>query len=412
MINKQRRPESIQRNVFMERWKPTVPVVCSALFLSWLISAVAFAETDSTAGGDNGAAANDETSLTGEISKSKEKPKGSATKKIQTAELLFFNGNPDAAIKAFEDALDIDPNQWEAHLSLIHLYAQKPDYPKAIFECHEVLKKKPKHKDVHLILGNLLRAEGKYDQAFEHLDKALSFGADSALANNARGFGLLQQGKFEEAEKAIRAALDKKKVFPDAHLSLAITLFRRDKVEECLKELDTAIEQKEGKYPEARNLKGDILASKNEYDKALDEYRKAIKDDPKFAQAYSGAGNVYIKKEDFAKAQFAFRKAQQLKPADKDIRYGLAVAFEKDKQYAKAAAEFQRAILLETDRELAAQIRVHISELVERNKPGFDVSLTEPDQQLEILKRATTTDPMRETMADLIKIKAPPAQRR
>src|SRR5262245_46832033 len=82
--------------------------------------------------------------------------------KMEMAQMLFFNGDINGAIRAFEFAATLNPKAFEPHLNLLNLYLQKGGddaMEKACHECDEVLKRKPNQKDTHLIYGNLLRTQ-------------------------------------------------------------------------------------------------------------------------------------------------------------------------------------------------------------------------------------------------------------
>lgn len=61
-------------------------------------------------------------------------------------------------------------------------------------------------------------------------------------------------------------------------------------------------------------------------DMAVDELRKAVKDDPKNAYFHKGLGVAYMQKREFARAVEAFRKALELNPYYSDVRNDLGTA--------------------------------------------------------------------------------------
>ena len=333
--------------------------------------------------------------------------KPSAGDKMQLGELMFFNGNIDGAINAFRQALVLDPKLWTAHLNLVNMYIQKQDFPTAIEECREVLKIKPGNRDVHLILGNLLRAQNDLDGAAEHLKAAIDNGASPAMAHNALGLTLLQKGDFNGAEEHITAALDKQKKFPDAHLTLGVVKFKKNDKEGALKEFDMAVQQKGGKYPEAHNAKGDILAAGGSWKEALVEYQKAAEEDPKYAQAHANVANAYFQLNDLDKAREAYLKARELNPQDKNILYGLALMYEKTDRIPEALAEFQNAVMLETDPEMSAKINLHMQQL--RTQGGMQFSLGGLGSSAPTMPGLyQNINPFGTSFSDMIKIKPPP----
>lgn len=332
--------------------------------------------------------------------------KPTASSKMQLGELLFFNGNIDGAINAFRQAIVLDPKMWEAHLNLVNMYIQKSEFTQAIEECREVLKIKPGNKDVHLVLGNLLRAQNDLDGAEEELKKALDSGAEPAMTHNALGLTMLQKGNADGAYEHISKALQIKKNFPDAHLTLGVVHFKRGDKESALKEFDLAIAQKKEKYPEAHNAKADILANDGKWKEAIEEYNKAIKEEPKYAQAYASLGNAYFQLNELSKAKEAYEKAREINPSDKNILYGLALMLEKTGDISGAIAEFQNAVMLETDLNMATQIRLHINQLKDQGRYQFSVGDSKDGGNA--LPGLYNSNPFGgQTFADMIKIKPP-----
>lgn len=331
--------------------------------------------------------------------------------KMEIGQLLYFNGDVDRAIKAFQRAAELNEKAFEPHLNLVNLYVQKggdENLGKASEECVEVLKRRPNNKEVHLILGNLLRTQAgfetdkakmnaKLDEALKEVSKAQELGAPEALCENTVGLTLLQKGDMDGALVHIDKALKKQPIFPDAHLVRAVLLFKgvnkveqkgqdttvyvdkfdspemKKKLEEVLNELDLAIKQKD-KNPEAHNTKADILFATGKHADALEHYKKAADHEPRYAQAWAGIGNCSAhlagketdaekKAEHIKSAREAYDKAKRLKPTDKNIVYGLAVMLEKQGATAEAIQEFQNGLLLETDPLMRAQITMHMQQL-------------------------------------------------
>ena len=260
-------------------------------------------------------------------------------KKMQLGQLLYFNGNVDQAIKAFRTAAQLKPTAFEPHLNLVNIYVQKGDIPEAVEECHEVLKIKEGHKDVHLILGNLLRSMASSEtdtekqkellaEAVKEVEMAQSLKADPALIQNTLGIIKVQQGEHDQAMKHMEAALAVKGSLPDAHLVKGVLHFKKGEKELALKHLDLAIKHKANKNAEARNTKADILFTMGKHDEALTEYQKAAEDDSRYLAAWSGQGNIYIQRKEYEKAKDCLEKAVAIKP-DKNALYSLAVCKEK-----------------------------------------------------------------------------------
>lgn len=317
--------------------------------------------------------------------------------KMEMGNMLYFNGDVERAIKAFQRAGELNPKAFEPHLSLVNLWLQKGGddaITQAENECKAVLALKPQHRDCHLILGNLLRTEAgtltdkdkmnaKLDEAAAEVAKAEELGANEALCENTIGLILLQRGDTDKALAHIDNALKKQPVYPDAHLIKGVLLFKqigvdkindpamKDKLQQVFDELDLAVKQKD-KNAEAHHTKAEILFAAGKYHDSAKEYEAAVKDEPRYVQSWAGLGNVHAqlsgsdsaaKDDHLGKAKEAYSKAKKLKPDDKNIVYGLAVMLEKQGLIREALQEFNEGILMETDPIMKQQIFTHIQQL-------------------------------------------------
>ena len=68
--------------------------------------------------------------------------------------------------------------------------------------------------------------------------------------------------------------------------------------------------------PEPNNNRGLAYADKEDYDRAIADYDKALELDPKDATAYNNRGFTYDKKGDYDKAIADYNKALELDPKD------------------------------------------------------------------------------------------------
>lgn len=295
--------------------------------------------------------------------------------KMQLGQLLYFNGNIEQAIKAFKYAIQLDPKAFEPHLNLVNIYVQKQDFPAALEECREGLKLKPKHRDLHLILGNLLRTMSSsktgeeqqklLDEAAKELKEAEDLGANKALVHQTLAVVHVQRGDFDKAMEHVDTALDAKDNLPDAHLIRGILKFKKGEKEIAMKELDTAIKQK-GKNAEGRNTKADILFSEGKVDEALAEYKRALEDDEKYHQSMVGIANILIRREKWEEALTHLQKAAEIKPDDANIIYSIAICLEKLGKPELAIPKFNEGILVDSNPVTKTQIQAHVRELQQK----------------------------------------------
>lgn len=127
---------------------------------------------------------------------------------------------------------------------------------------------------------------------FAHVAFSVSAQEERGLTRD--GNKLFAKGKYPDAEAAYKKALEKKNNFPEAIFNL-----------------------------------GDAIYKQKRYDDAIAQFElaaKTFKDPKQKAQAYHNLGNAQLDKEEYEKAVDAYKQALKLNPADRDTRYNLAYA--------------------------------------------------------------------------------------
>ncbi|MBX9723583.1 MAG: tetratricopeptide repeat protein, partial [Candidatus Obscuribacterales bacterium] len=304
--------------------------------------------------------------------------------KMNMGQMLYFNGNIDLAIKAFKKAETLKPDAFEPHMNLVNIYVQKQDFPAAIDEAREALKLKPNSRDMHMVLGNLLRAHSGTikDQeenkkmlleAIKELEEAEKFGAKPSLVHSTIGVMHVQLGDFDQALKHIDQALEVSDQNPDAHLIKGVLKYKKGEKEVAMQELDLAIKQK-GKNAEARNTKADIFYGTGKIDEALAEYKRALLDEPKYFQSYVGMANILISQQKWEEALEKLQKAQDLKADDANVLYSIGICLERMGKPELAIPKFNEGVMVDPNPQTKNQIMQHVAELQQKqflNIPGL-----------------------------------------
>ena len=76
---------------------------------------------------------------------------------------------------------------------------------------------------------------------------------------NNRGVSLTHLGRTLEAERCLQASIDKDPKFANSHLNMAYCMYKQQRLEECIKKCDEALQIKPV-YPAAKLLKSHVLA--------------------------------------------------------------------------------------------------------------------------------------------------------
>ena len=96
-----------------------------------------------------------------------------------------------------------------------------------------------------------------------------------------------------------------------------------------------------------------MLIAKGDYDRALQDYTKAIDLKPNDAEAYNNRGGAYYLKEEYESAIVDFTKAIQLKPDYAEAYNNRGGAYYLKEEYESAIIDFTKAIDLKPDYAIA-----------------------------------------------------------
>ena len=120
---------------------------------------------------------------------------------------LLQEGRVDEAEAQLEKALQIEPNDAEAHSNLGNVLHKKKRLAEAIAQYQRALELQPTFAVAHHNLANVLLEQGRVDEAVAHYQRALELQPDFLAARNNLGQVLLQLGRADEAQAQLTRAL-------------------------------------------------------------------------------------------------------------------------------------------------------------------------------------------------------------
>lgn len=88
--------------------------------------------------------------------------------------------------------------------------------------------------------------------------------------------------------------------------------------------------------------RGNKFYSEGRYDKAIAEFEKALKLNPKDASSHFGLGNSYFLKKDYKKALGHYKQVVKLKPNYAKVHYAMGLAYRRLGMKEEAEREFER----------------------------------------------------------------------
>ena len=133
-------------------------------------------------------------------------------------------GNPDQAIKIFEELLAVDPNNAEAYNQIGYYYGYRGDYDRAIDNLMKYQFISPDNANPFDSLGENQAYSGRYNEAIENLNRALAIKPDFAPAYQHLGVAYEGMGEYAKAVQSYEKAseLDDNDAMRREYLTLAV----------------------------------------------------------------------------------------------------------------------------------------------------------------------------------------------
>ena len=154
--------------------------------------------------------------------------------------------------------------------------------------------KKSPHKDrPHYNLATAFMEQGRYQEAFSHLNEALRINPDYVEAHNNLGLVCFYQGKYQEAAEQYKDAL---RIYPNharAHNNLGVVLSYQGKYQDAIAHLNEAL-RIDPNYAKAHNNLGNTFFYQGKYQEAINQYNQALRINPNFAEAHNNLGKAYL----------------------------------------------------------------------------------------------------------------------
>ena len=218
---------------------------------------------------------------------------------------------------------------------------------KAISVLRGILEQNPKNVDARILLGSALALVPRRSEAIIELRRAIELRPDSAPLYNALGMALARFAELDTARKAFENALEFDPGLVDARVNLTLVLGQLKEFDLAVEHITRAIEL-QGDSPASaysHYLKGRLHDKQNMTVEALEEFEKAVRLRPRFAQAYVELGTARAKMSD-ERALGAFEKAVDLGPDNANAHYLLGREYLRKRRVAEATEHLREAARL------------------------------------------------------------------
>ena len=230
---------------------------------------------------------------------------------------------PELGKPYFEKAIALSSHLSEPNrLYLAAWYSMSNrDFEGAIQTFQELLRRYPRETDAYCELTDLLVGEGRLDEAYSAIQKALEVDPASARSYNKLRSIYLSTGRFGEAVVAARRFVGLASTEPNAHDSLGLAYEAKGDFEAAERAYRTALELDPG-FEIALVHLGNTLYRQGRYTSAMttfEQYLKAAPTANERVRAYDYIGFLNLRRGDFTHALPFVAKAAAEDPVHRSI---------------------------------------------------------------------------------------------
>src|SRR5450759_2542293 len=233
---------------------------------------------------------------------------------LHTGDISFDHGDYEEALKAYEQALHLDPNDARAYNGKGNALYNLKLYNEALAAYEQAVRLAPNHARSFYGKGTALYSLKNYHEALAAYEQAIRLDPKYASPHNGKGNALYNLKRYEEALAAHEEAI--------------------------------RLDPNEANY---RTNKGNDLQDLKRYNEALAAYEQAVRLDPNYARAYNGKGNALYSLKRFDEALVAYEQTIHLVPNYARAYNGKGNVLRDLRQYEEALAAYEQAIRLAPD---------------------------------------------------------------
>ncbi len=248
-----------------------------------------------------------------------------AVSKMVQGVVAAKDGQRDRAIALLREAVQVDPNLWEAHYDLGIVLASGGDLSNAEDSLKKAHKLEPDAQEVVVGLAEVERRRGEHKDAAELLGDFLTAHTTATDARTLYVAALRNSGQLDKAIGQAREVLVRKP--GDASALAELALCHLAKGESDTAELLAKQAVDSNPHSAVAHRATGLIALKNGDDAlAFQSFLKASQEDPHDTTARTNMGTVLLRAGAYPKAEEQFRAILQVSPDDIEAQIGLAAA--------------------------------------------------------------------------------------
>jgi tetratricopeptide (TPR) repeat protein len=269
--------------------------------------------------------------------------------RLKAGFVAALQGRSDLAAQVHREAVEANPDDPEARISLAGALRATGDVEGALEQYREAMRLSPEDATIRYAIGTLLTAAGRFEEGIPFFEAAIELDPDHVSAFIAMARARLVTGDLEEALASYDAAMA---IDPNNRMVLLGRSAVFDKLgrrEEAVAVLLEIVETDPDDAEAHVNL-ASYLIEAGEPDEAMAILDEALESDPEpptRALAFHNVAVIHLGRRDFARAEEALESALEADPSLVDTRMLLAGVEAQSGRFREAAEQY--AVVVEAD---------------------------------------------------------------
>jgi tetratricopeptide (TPR) repeat protein len=258
------------------------------------------------------------------------------------------NGQHDTAIELIEEAIQVCGNNPSYYSNLGNVLKLQGRIQEAAAHQRHALALKPDYAEAHHNLAVVLSELGEYDDALRHYERVLALQPDFANAHSNMGVTLADQGRITDATARFERALASNPHHVEALNNLGKILYDRGDTSGAIALYERALAIKPDCADIHSNL-GLALSSGGRLEEALSSYLRVLAISPGHADTHIRLGNLFCDQGKTDVAASHYERAIAINPAHAEAHNNLGNVLKDYGKFAEAMAHYDRAIAIKAD---------------------------------------------------------------
>ncbi len=205
----------------------------------------------------------------------------------------------------FHQALQEDPEFWEAQYNLGNLYYERRSYEKALQQFNSVIEKNRTFYKAYYGRGVIYYLGKEYPKSLEEFRKTLELNPEHDRSHYYLGILYTRTDSLKKGIQSLEKSIEINPNYAPAHYQKGLAEMKRGWFKAAITSLSKATDL-DADYYQAHNALGEAYYALNLFEEAIIEFRKVIKLKPTFATAHFNLGNAIYRRGALAEIVDAF----------------------------------------------------------------------------------------------------------